>query len=134
MSENEKRLNVLFEELVPAVGKASSVAGELVRAAMRIAYRSYNDGDHIGVGYGNETCNSAARYLLKYGSRKVRKCVRSMWGVKDSDAYSKYVDALCGEVSAFVEKALYLRDEETEDMFSLSEKSDYEHDEDEEDY
>lgn len=26
----------------------------------RISYRNWNDGDHIGVGYGRETCNPAA--------------------------------------------------------------------------
>ena len=59
----EKRLNQLFDELVPARGAAKTVAGEIVRAISRIGYRNYNDGDHIGVGYGNETCNPAARYL-----------------------------------------------------------------------
>ena len=29
----------------------------------RIIYRFYNDGDMVGVGYGNETCNSSDRYL-----------------------------------------------------------------------
>ena len=59
----EKKLNALFEELVPASGKADTVAGEIVRAITRIGYRNWNDGDHIGVGYGKETCNPAARYL-----------------------------------------------------------------------
>ena len=38
MTKNDERLNTLFEELVPASGKADSLAGELVRATSRIGY------------------------------------------------------------------------------------------------
>lgn len=65
MTKAEKRIEDLFEELVPTSGKADTVAGEIIRAIARISYRNYNDGDHIGVGYGNETCNPPARYLMK---------------------------------------------------------------------
>ena len=41
MTKNEERINKLFEELVPASGKAESLAGELIRAMSRIAYRFY---------------------------------------------------------------------------------------------
>lgn len=59
----EKRLNTLFEELVPTSGQADTEAGEIIRAVARINYRWYNDGDQLGIGYGKETCNPAARYL-----------------------------------------------------------------------
>lgn len=59
----EERLHKLFEELVPACGKADTEAGEIIRAVARINYRWYNDGDQLGIGYGKETCNPAARYL-----------------------------------------------------------------------
>ena len=65
MTKTEERLNALFEELVPASGKADTVAGEIVRAMCRIGYRWVNDGDQLGIGYGKETCNPAARYLGK---------------------------------------------------------------------
>lgn len=65
MTKTEERLNALFEELVPARGKADTVAGEIVRAMCRIGYRWVNDGDQLGIGYGKETCNPAARYLGK---------------------------------------------------------------------
>ena len=55
MTKNEERINKLFEELVPVSGKAESLAGELIRAMSRIAYRFYNDGDQVGMGYGKET-------------------------------------------------------------------------------
>ena len=47
MTKNEDRINKLFKELVPETGKADSLAGELVRAMSRIAYRFYNDGDMV---------------------------------------------------------------------------------------
>lgn len=54
MNTTEIRINALFEELVPSSGKADTVAGEIVRAVSRIGFRSSNDGDHIGVGYGED--------------------------------------------------------------------------------
>jgi len=59
-TKNEQRINDLFHELVPSMGKADTVAGEIVRATCRIGYRNWNDGDHIGVGYGKETCNTVS--------------------------------------------------------------------------
>ena len=57
------RLEAAFDELVPTSGKADSVAGEIVRATMRILYRYYNDGDYFFMGYGLETAAPAATYL-----------------------------------------------------------------------
>lgn len=94
MTETEEKLNKLFEELVPTSGKADTVAGELVRAVERIAYRNWNDGDHIGVGYGKETCNPAARYIMACGSETMCKLVENMWGVEEDDKYDAHVAAL----------------------------------------
>lgn len=58
-----KILEVLFEELVPSEGTAETVAGELVRAMMRVLYRDYNDGDKFYESYGIETCGSSIAYL-----------------------------------------------------------------------
>ena len=58
------QLQVYFDELVPAQGKADTVAGELVRAMMRILYRDYNDGDLFYEGYGKETCGGSVVYLM----------------------------------------------------------------------
>ena len=71
MTKNEERINKLFKELVPETGKADSLAGELVRAMSRIGYRFYNDGDQLGIGYGKETCNPAARFLIAKGNAEV---------------------------------------------------------------
>ena len=60
----EKDSEILFDALVPGRGDADNLGGELLRAAERIAYRYYNDGDMAGEGYGRETVNPAVRYMM----------------------------------------------------------------------
>lgn len=60
------QLQVYFDELVPESGPAKTVAGELVRAIMRILYRDYNDGDLWYTGYGKETCGDSVIYLIEH--------------------------------------------------------------------
>lgn len=58
-------LETWSDEYMPASGKANTVGGEIVRAVERILYRWWNDGDKIGRGYGKETCNPPARYIIE---------------------------------------------------------------------
>ena len=90
----EQRINALFEELVPVSGKAATVAGEIIRAISRIGYRNCNDGDHIGVGYGNETCNPAGRYLDQKCSPEVGSAVYAIWGIEDDEQYDRGLEKL----------------------------------------
>lgn len=60
------QLDAWFDQYVPAEGKAETLGGEIVRAICRVGHRWNNDGDRFGVGYGNETCNGAVCFLLKY--------------------------------------------------------------------
>ena len=119
MTKNDERINKLFEELVPASGKAESLAGELVRAMARIGYRNYNDGDHVGVGYGKETCNPAARFLIKKGNKEIGDLAAAIWGIENDTAYDKLVDLLAGAVADYVEGTPELRKTPTEDMMSF---------------
>lgn len=64
MFGSKEPLHDLFEILVPSSGKASTKAGEMVRAMMHILYRDYNDGDRFYKGYGLEVCGSDAQYLM----------------------------------------------------------------------
>lgn len=57
-------IEALFELAVPPHGQCDSVAGEVIRAMMRILYRDYNDGDVFYEGYGRETCLPAVAYLI----------------------------------------------------------------------
>lgn len=104
MNTYEEKLNELFEALVPVEGRAVTVAGEIVRAICRIAYRNYNDGDHIGVGYGKETCNAAARFLAKKCNDRVARCVGDAWGIYGEAAYDAALEALEQAVLAYLEQ------------------------------
>lgn len=84
--QTENILEMLFDELVPPSGAAESVAGELVRAIMRILFRDYNDGDKFFSGYGIETCGSSAEYLRDNGfSEEVENIVDDSFRLMDDD-------------------------------------------------
>lgn len=137
MSANAEKINALFEELVPMSGKADTVAGEIIRAISRIGYRNYNDGDHIGIGYGRETCNPAARYLAAKGGNRIASLVSEAWGIYNDDAYDAVLERLEEAVISFIEQHPELKEtENSEDMWDY--RDEYEdvdsYDEDEDDY
>ena len=103
-TKNEQRINDLFHELVPSMGKADTVAGEIVRATCRIGYRNWNDGDHIGVGYGKETCNPAARYLLNTEDPSIVKIIDEMWGEISDRVYDAAMEVLLESVLNYLDK------------------------------
>ncbi len=119
MTKAEERINKLFEELVPASGKAATVAGEIVRATCRIGYRYMNDGDQIGIGYGRETVNPAARYLMeKCADTTVEETIIRMWGLYDETLYEEKLEDLEEAVLLYIERHPDLKTTENpEDMW-----------------
>lgn len=97
------KINALHDKYVPWSGPAETLIGELVRATCRIGYRFYNDGDQIGVGYGKETCNAPARFILAYGSPEMAEAVITLWGLCDERRYEGYLNVLCEETIDYVE-------------------------------
>lgn len=138
MTATEERIGVLFEELVPDLGKADTVAGEIIRAISRIGYRFYNDGDHIGCDYGNETCNAPARYLMELNDKRMNQILCDMWGMYNEHIYEGLLDQLEKEILVYLEAHPELATTENDvDMWSFfnkSEDEDYDRDEDDEDY
>ena len=130
---NEARLHDLFEELVPVSGKADSLAGEIVRATARIGYRYFNDGDQIGIGYGKETCNPAARFLTQKTPKEIADLVWSLWGMYSEGAYKTVLDILTGKVADYIEAHPELREQPTEDMWDYYDKDEYAEDYEEDD-
>lgn len=61
----DKSFETLRNKYVPDSGMADTRGGEILRAYDRLMYRYYNDGDMVGVDYGNETCNGSYRYLYR---------------------------------------------------------------------
>jgi len=130
----EKRNIELFKELVPAEGFAESVAGELVRAVNRICYRYYNDGDIIGVDYGNETCNPAARYIMQeFKGTNMANVVDSLWGYENYDIYGHGLELLVRHMVDYIDGHPELKSEENVwDMLEFTEPSDKDYEEEEE--
>ena len=60
----EDRNEPLYDKLVPGMGDAETVEGEMLRAINRIIYRYYNDGDKYFQGYGTETAGPAHSFLV----------------------------------------------------------------------
>lgn len=116
MTKNENRINKLFEELVPTSSKADSLAGELVRATARIGYRFFNDGDMVNQGYGKETCNPAARFLIAKGNAEISSLTVALWEIFSEDAYEKVLDTLEGAVADYIKQNPDLRSQPTKDM------------------
>lgn len=110
-------LDKLFDELVPKSGKAESLAGELVRAASRICYRFFNDGDMVGVGYGKETCNPAARFLLSHGNACIRSLTQDLWNALTEEAYQLILVPFATAVADYIAANPKLRDIPTDDMW-----------------
>lgn len=119
MTKNEERLSKLFDELVPDMGKANSLAGELVRAINRIGYRFCNDGDMVNKRYGKETCNAPARFLMAKGNHEIADLTVALWEIFSEDAYEKVLDTLEGAVADYIEQDPDLRNLPTEDMWSF---------------
>lgn len=135
MKTIEERRQALFEELVPPSGKCQSVAGELIRALSRIQYRFYNDGDMIGLRYGNETCNPPARYLMKNGSSYISTLIDHMWSVNGNESlYECILNNLVEEVVCHVETNSVLKLVETDDMWDYAQPEDFDYEDDDDIY
>lgn len=87
--DTENALTMLFDELVPPQGAASTIAGELVRAIMRLLYRDYNDGDKFFTGYGLETCAPSAAYLMDHGfEQEIEDVLDNQFEYQSDSAYT----------------------------------------------
>ena len=122
MTPNIKKINALFGDLVPSSGKCDFLAGEMVRAAARIGYRFVNDGDRIGIGYGKETCNAAARFLIQKAPKEIADLTAALWGMASENDYRAGLDVLAGKVADYVNAHPELCEEPTDDMFSYFDK------------
>lgn len=115
----EDKMNLLFKELVPSVGKADTKAGELVRAMMRILYRDYNDGDIFYAGCGKETAGPAAEFLYQNADETMRSIIDD---IVASDCVDDEYSAKLAEMSAclidfLTDNPKLLGEPNEEDMF-----------------
>ena len=133
-------LNKLIDKYVPANGTADTKLGELLRCYNQIIYRFNNDGDQVGLGYGNETCNPPLRCLLAFGVPIDENFAdildNNNPGFDDRD-YSRILTHFAEDLEKYV-KANFEKlatTENTEDMWDYTEYTDsnWEEEEEEED-
>jgi hypothetical protein len=91
--------NDLRDKYVPGMGAAETRAGEIIRAMDRLIYRFFNDGDMVGKGYGNETCNSSYRYLR----RRLGPGCPELQAAWSEDEYVDMLASLCDQVKELFE-------------------------------
>lgn len=129
------KLEKHFEELVPSEGKADTVAGEVVRALNRLNYRCYNDGDRIGVDYGNETCNMAARYLMEKLPDELGTEVSKLWGWNgmNDDEYMEALAVITDKTLDWLDTTDLREQPNTDDIFNYVDDDDARWVEEEED-
>ena len=102
------KLEVLFDKLVPNSGAAQSVAGEMVRAMMRILYRDYNDGDVFYEGYGLETCGSSAEFLMDSEADLADDFKAIVEDQLTDEAYTEAITAISNKLVEFIVNNPYL--------------------------
>ena len=136
--ELEKRSNEYFEKLVPGMGSADTIEGEMLRAINRIAYRFYNDGDYYYKGYGAETAGPAHSFLVnsKEIPFKLQSVLKSIFNkimsspaVDEEKTYEDAIKLMFGEILDYIDSKEGNYTESKENMFNY--ESEYE---DEEDY
>jgi hypothetical protein len=134
-AKDGKTLDKYFDELVPSSGQAGTVNGEIVRAANRIGYRWYNDGDKFYDGYGTETAGPAMAFLTKHNEidpqirDAFKRIERAAVGTSSDKEYEKFLEELFTLAVRHVE--MIPNSKTNVDLFDYD--SDYEDEEDEED-
>lgn len=131
-----KRFEELSDALMKPSGKSDTIGGELIRAVNRICYRFYNDGDVIGCGYGNETCNAAGRYILRYANVAMKDVLNAIWNGEVNDGceamadkpYELLLSQLVDETVKYLDSKSEELDGETPDMLDFSSKEDTRYD------
>ena len=136
----EKRSNEYFDKLVPGMGNADTIEGEMLRAINRIAYRFYNDGDYFYKGYGTETAGPAHSFLInsKEIPFKLQAVLKSIFNkimsspAKDEEkTYEDAIKLMFKEVLDYIDSKEGNYTKSEENMFNY--QSEYEDEEDYED-
>lgn len=113
----------LFDVLVPGSGKCDTLAGELVRAANRIEYRWFNDGDKFNEDYGIETCGQPAYFLATFEHKDDTPFWDTIISVDTNgidERYEKFIDTLKDAVVNYIYDHQELLAMDTKDMFDTS--------------
>ena len=119
---DNKEFDALFDQYVPKKGPADTVGGELIRAVNKIFYRYYNDGDRVGVDYGNETCNPAARFIEK--NTKLEPLASKLWDYSSDEEYEELLAELMQATIEVCKEDNLFEQRNTDDMYNYTDPSD----------
>lgn len=128
-TETEKRLDTLWERLVPASGNADTKAGEIVRALGKITYKWYNTGDRPGIGHGRCTCSASARFLMDRLPESISTYIKEhIWRQRISDKkFEQNLITVLSQALDYLEHAGLDKEPNNEDLLDwYDEKEDQE--------
>jgi hypothetical protein len=101
----EERNNALYANLVPPMGNAGTMEGEILRAINKIVYRYYNDGDRYFEGYGCETAGPCHAFLVD--DTPIGDSLKVIFGVAEfspiSELYEQTLELALEKVLDFIE-------------------------------
>jgi len=101
----EERNNALYANLVPSMGNAGTMEGEILRAINKIVYRYYNDGDRYFEGYGCETAGPCHAFLVD--ETPIGNSLKVIFGFAEfspnSKLYEQTLDLALEKVLDFIE-------------------------------
>jgi hypothetical protein len=101
----EERNNALYAKLVPSMGNAGTMEGEILRAINKIVYRYYNDGDRYFEGYGCETAGPCHAFLVD--ETPIGNSLKVIFGFAEfspnSELYEQTLDLALEKVLDFIE-------------------------------
>ena len=139
--------NEEFYHLVPGMGKADTVEGEMLRAINKIVYRWYNDGDEYHTGYGTETAGPAHSFLINSKNPK-QSALKQIFStgtnyeqtIKDAlDLILDYIEGMAGNYTKntlgdMLDYEAEFEDEEYDDEEEYDDWDEYDDDDDEDEY
>mgnify|MGYP003647560216 CR=1 FL=1 len=139
--------NEEFYHLVPGMGKADTVEGEMLRAINKIVYRWYNDGDEYHIGYGTETAGPAHSFLVNSKNPK-QSALKQIFStgtdyeqtIKDAlDLILDYIEGMAGNYTKntlgdMLDYEAEFEDEEYDDEEEYDDWDEYDDDDDEDEY
>lgn len=127
--ELEKRNEALYDKLVPGMGAADTVEGEMLRAMNRIIYRYYNDGDYYYKGYGIETAGPAHSFLVNaYHPQK--SALRRIFDESRGEEYEQMLNDALDVILDHIESRQGDYTKNSEDMFDYEPEFEQEEEDD----
>ena len=101
--ELEKRNDALYDKLVPSMGDAETVEGEMLRAINKIIYRWFNDGDKYYEGYGTETAGPAHSFLVNANHPQRSAMVRLFKEFVSDEEYERMLNDILDVILDHIE-------------------------------